>query len=485
MIQHVERRAVTGEPGRDAMAAHMEQMRLGHMSRLWVHFGTIALGCWLLSSPATLGYLEPGNFGPEVARITAERNLAPPEIRAAWMMWSDLLNGALLVMLGTLSLSWRWRYAQWGTCLVGIWLLFAPLLLWAPDAASYANDTLIGALAIAFAILIPMMPGMSTEGMMQRGYIPPGWDYSPSTWSQRLPIIALAFIGFFLARYMTAYQLGHISTVWDPFFGDGTHRIITSDVSRAWPVADAGLGAVTYMIEALSGMMGDRRRWRTMPWMVGMFGLLVIPLGGVSIFFIIIQPIVIGTWCTLCLVSAAAMVIMLPYSFDEILAMLQFMLRARRDGKSLWSVFWRGGAMPNALDQNEPVIQFGSGKRGQLAQAGGALPKALTLSAAIGVWLMFTRVLFDTEGAMADSDHVIGALAIVVSISCYSEVVRPARALNMLFGAWLVVAPWVLEGANEAATIGSMVAGALLIVLALPRGPVRNHYDGWDRYNIW
>ncbi len=485
MNPHVDSPVTIGAPGRDAAAAHMKEMRRGHMNRLWAHFGTIALGCWLLSSPATLGYLEPANFGPEVARVTADRNLAPPEIRAAWMMWSDLLSGALLVMLGALSLSWRWRYAQWGTCLVGIWLLFAPLLLWAPDAASYANDTLSGTFAIAFAILIPMMPGMSMEGMMQRGYIPPGWDYSPSTWSQRLPIIALAFIGFLLARYMTAYQLGHISTVWDPFFGDGTRRIITSDVSRAWPVADAGLGAVTYMIEALSGMMGDRRRWRTMPWMVAMFGLLVIPLGGVSIFFIIIQPIVIGTWCTLCLISAAAMVIMLPYSFDEILAMLQFILRARRDGKSLWSVFWKGGAMPNALDQNEPVIQLGSGKRAQLAHATGALPKALTLSAAIGVWLMFTRVLFGTEGAMADSDHLIGALVIVVSISCYSEVVRPARALNMLFGAWLVVAPWVLQGANEAATIGSMVAGALLIVLAIPRGPVRNHYDGWDRYNIW
>ena len=118
----------------------------------------------------------------------------------------------------------------------------------------------------------------------------------------------------------------------------------------------------------------------------------------------------------------------------------------------------------------------------QLAQAGSALPKALTLSVAIGVWLMFTP---GTDGAMADSDHLMGALVIVISISCYSEIVRPACALNMLFGAWLVVAPWMLEGANEATTTSSMVAGALLILLAIPRGPVRNHYDGWDRYNIW
>src|SRR3546814_7228596 len=54
-----------------------------------------------------------------------------------------------------------------------------------------------------------------------------------------------------------------------------------------------------------------------LPWMVGMFGLLVIPLGGVSIFFIMIQPVLLGNWCALCLITAAAMVIMLPYSFDE------------------------------------------------------------------------------------------------------------------------------------------------------------------------
>jgi hypothetical protein len=54
----------------------------------------------------------------------------------------------------------------------------------------------------------------------------------------------------------------------DPFFGASTARIITSDLSRAWPIADAGLGAVSYLLEALSGLMGGKRRWRTMPWIV-------------------------------------------------------------------------------------------------------------------------------------------------------------------------------------------------------------------------
>ena len=108
----------------------------------------------------------------------------------------------------------------------------------------------------------------------------------------------LAVIGILLARYLTAYQLGHTSNAWDPFFGtqpNGTETIITSDMSRAWPVSDAGIGVMAYMIELLMAVMGDARRWRTMPWMVAAFGVVVVPLGVVSIFFIIAQPIFIGT----------------------------------------------------------------------------------------------------------------------------------------------------------------------------------------------
>src|SRR3546814_21148072 len=116
---------------------------------------------------------------------------------------------------------------------------------------------------------------------------------------------------------MAAYQFGHIDYIWEPFFSgeagrNGTEHIITSDVSRAWPIADSGLGATSYLIEALMGAMGSAKRWRTMPWMVTFFFILVVPLGGVSIFFIMIQPVVIGTYCTLCLIAAAAMLVLIP-----------------------------------------------------------------------------------------------------------------------------------------------------------------------------
>src|SRR3546814_18519538 len=71
----------------------------------------------------------------------------------------------------------------------------------------------------------------------------------------------------------------------------------------------------------------DRRRWRTMPWMVLLFGLLIVPLGVVSVSFIIVQPPLIGALCTLCILQAAVTVILVPYSIDELLATCQYLLR--------------------------------------------------------------------------------------------------------------------------------------------------------------
>ncbi len=96
---------------------------------------------------------------------------------------------------------------------------------------------------------------------------------------------------------LAAFQLEHIPTVWESFFAgstddprNGTEEIITSSVAKAWPVSDAAVGAYTYMLEILTGIVGSNARWRTMPWRVILFGLMIAPLGKTSIFFIIIQP---------------------------------------------------------------------------------------------------------------------------------------------------------------------------------------------------
>ena len=434
---------------------------------MWRDFASITLGVWLLASPATLGYRSPA------------------------MTWSDLVSGALIVVLGGLTLRPRFDLARWGLCLVGIWLLFAPILFWTPDAAAYANDTLIGALVITFSVLVPMMPSRAHHDVM-RGPgpdTPPGWSYNPSDWFQRGPIIAMAFVGFFLSRYLAAYQLGHIAYPWDPLFGDGTRRVLDSDISKAWPISDAGLGATSYMIEALSGFMGGRNRWRTMPWMVVMFGVLVVPLGIVSIGLVMLQPIAVGAWCTLCLVTAAAMLIMIAPAIEEVVAMTQFLQGARREDKPFWRTFWVGGtlaAYETPASEDVPVSSPGM-RRSPTARLIAAVdlnnvPWNLVVCAALGVWLMAAPAVLGATGTAANVDHLAGALVVTWAVIGFGEIVRPVRLLNVLMGLGIMAVPWVLDGAGA---VHHVMVGIALIALSIPRGRIEERFAGWNRYLAW
>jgi len=92
--------------------------------------------------------------------------------------------------------------------------------------------------------------------------------------------------------------------------------------------------------DAIAGLVGGVRRWRTMPWIVVLFGLLVGPLGGVSVLLVILQPAVLDAWCTLCLVTAATSIVMIGPAMDEVLAALQHLKRQSQQGRSLWRSFW-------------------------------------------------------------------------------------------------------------------------------------------------
>lgn len=466
-------------------ADRQEMHRRHHHQTLWIYLAVVLLGVWLVASPFTFGYSDPTTVGGEVERVTMERGLAPVSERAAAMAWSDVISGLLLIVLGLLSLDPRRLWAPWAAAVVGLWLLFAPLVFWAPTPAAYANDSFVGVGVIALTLLIPGMPGMIL--IMKMGpESPPGWSYNPSAWLQRAPIIAMGWVGFFLARYLAAYQLGYIDGAWDPFFGTGTMEILDSEVSRAWPISDAGLGATAYALEALMGFMGGTGRWRTMPWMVLFFGILVVPLGLVSITLVILQPVAVGTWCTICLLTAVAMLIMIPLTLDEIVAMGQFLVQSRRDGERLWRTFWLGGTVEGGgRDERSPSFHAPPDQTAPAMVWGITLPWNLLLSALLGVWLMFSPALFQTWGTpFADSDHLVGALVAVVAVIAMAEVTRAARFLNVLAGAWIVAAPWLLSGATTTAAWHDVVVGIALILLSFRRGPVRERYAGWSRYAV-
>lgn len=172
--------------------------------------------------------------------------------------------------------------------------------------------------------------------------IPPGWEANPSSWSQRLPIVGLALVGTAIASYLAAFQLGLVSTVWEPFFGDGSRTVLTSGVSTVLPIPDGAIGALGYVADAVTGLIGRRDRWRSMPWIVVLFGLAVGPIGAVSILLVILQPVMYDAWCTLCLASAVVSLSMIGPAFDEVLASLQHLRRVAADGGSVWSAFWTG-----------------------------------------------------------------------------------------------------------------------------------------------
>ena len=419
-----------------------ETMGEHHDMARWVDWVLVALGLWLVASPATVGY-----------------------DRAA-LAWSDVLSGIAVAGFALVSLRTRRAWAPYAAAGVGTWLLFAPIAFWAREPGAYLNDSLVGAAVIGLAALIPH--GMDMGG----GDVPPGWSYNPSTWPQRLPIIALALVGFVASRYMAAFQLDHIAGAWDPFFGNGTERVLESDISKMFPVSDAGLGASIYLFEVLMMAMGDKRRWRTMPWMVAFFALLVIPLGVTSIVLVILQPLAVGTWCTLCLLAAVAMLVMVPLSLDEVVAMVQLIARRRREGVSLWRTFWYGANQ----DDHDPVPE---GPPARAAVRGMTWPIPLLLTAAIGGWLMVAPDVLGHAGGIADSDRLVGSLVVTFALVALAEVARPLRLLNVPLGAWLLVAPWVF-GASAAVTASGMLAGAALIVLSLPRGSIVERSGGWE-----
>ncbi|WP_245440256.1 hypothetical protein [Mesorhizobium sp. Z1-4] len=184
----------------EAEREHQAHVRQMHFSMLWVHWLVMALGLWLATAPSVFGTFDQTEFSAAVQRVTEDRGLLDLATRSWMTAWNDVFTGLAIMFFAALSLRPGNGWAQWANAALGVWLLAAPLVFWTPDAAVYANDTLIGVLVIALTILVPMMPGMSREGMMDDGDIPPGWTYCPSTYVQRLPIIALGVVGFILSR---------------------------------------------------------------------------------------------------------------------------------------------------------------------------------------------------------------------------------------------------------------------------------------------
>lgn len=461
----IEHAARSGENPETLRANHLMVVKDQHSANRWVHFVNIGLGTWLLSQPILINVVEP------------------------LLRYAEMFLGAALIAFASLSISTKAQWARWACAAIGTLVMALPFLFWTTNAAAYLSDSLVGALIFGLAVGTKPEPGVSPVAALTGPETPLGWSYNPSAWTQRLPIVIIAVTGVYISRYLAGYQLGHIPSVWEPFFAgspadprNGTEEIIMSSVAKAWPVSDAAVGAYTYLLEILTGIVGSRARWRTMPWLVILFGLMIAPLGVTSIFFIIIQPIVIGTWSTIAMIGAALILIQIPYSLDEIIATLQFLRRRTKAGQNWFRVLLRGDTDEHdaATVTHKTIDEFDRPPLAVLRDTFGGgvnLPWNLAAAALIGAILMFSRIFIDNID-IANAHHVIGCLVLAVVSLAAAEVARILRYLVGFLGIALCAVPLFYSG-DATSILVSVVLGIALGFLCMRRGPVRESYGTW------
>ncbi len=441
--------------GKNAQQFLEEALRHNYKT-LWTFIANGILAIWLISQPFLLDY------------------------KSAALMKSDIISGIIVILVETLAFIPRFAPIRWGTAAVAFWLLLAPLIFWSPTPTTYLVDTLMACLLIAFAMLIPGLPGRA--GIELSGPDkPPNWSYNPSSWIRRWLGIALALVGFFLARYLAAHQLGYIPHLWDPFFGNGSDEVTGSALSRSFPISDAGFGAVAYVLEVLFGFMGSRARWRTAPFIAVTFALLVIPLGATSILLVIMQPVVVGAWCGFCLISATALLISVPLAVHESIAVGQFLVLTYKQKKNFWQTFWLGGNVLGYEGKDPNRMRWSLRQRWYASVQGISLPWFIFAQALVGVWLMARPGILPYNIESANCDHWMGAIIVTIAAVAAAEVTRTARFVNVIAGVVALILTLVYSLGSTAVLISGIVSAVVLILVSIPKGPIIERYAGWDR----
>jgi hypothetical protein len=192
-----------------------------------------------------------------------------------------------------------------------------------------------------------VMQSRADENAIDMNAPAPPLRHNPSAWPHRILTAVVAACGAGVAAYLGLYQWRLISSVWDPVFGPGSERMLTSRVSqvadRVFHVPDAVLGALGYTSEIIFSLSGCTRRWQHRPWLVVLLGLTVLGIGCVSAALVCAQGLIVRSWCFLCLVSAALSFTLVILVAPEVYACLHYLGRVWRQSHSpgvVWNTFW-------------------------------------------------------------------------------------------------------------------------------------------------
>jgi uncharacterized membrane protein len=148
--------------------------------------------------------------------------------------------------------------------------------------------------------------------------------------------VGLAAVGAAVAVYLAADQVGAIARAWDPIFGSASsQRVLHSWLSRSLPLPDAALGAAGYVgelvliVALLLGARGGRH-----PWLGLAYGALAMSMAVVGVALVAIQALSLGTFCSLCLVSAAVSWVIAALAFPMLASGIRELASEVRSARS-------------------------------------------------------------------------------------------------------------------------------------------------------
>lgn len=109
---------------------------------------------------------------------------------------------------------------------------------------------------------------------------------------------------------------------------------------------------------------------------------------------------------------------------------------------------------------------------------------AQVINSALGIWLMAAPAILGFNKSIANNDYIVGPLIATFAITAIFENTRNVRRFNWLPGAWLLLAPWVLDYDSTTATLNDMLTGALVIAFSFVKGEVKSELGGgWS--SLW
>jgi hypothetical protein len=103
---------------------------------------------------------------------------------------------------------------------------------------------------------------------------------------------------------------------------------------------------------------------------------------------------------------------------------------------------------------------------------------AAVINILFGLWLMLAPYVLHFEKAASNNNYIIGPLVITFAIIAAWEVNRSARYFNIIAGAWLVVSPFILDFQQTGASVTTVMSGILIAVLSFVEGSIKGNYGG-------